>query len=99
MPYAMWLLERTGLAVAPGSAFGAAGEGFLRLSLTAPTRLVDEAADRLRFLGADGLRHPDRPAAPTPSGTILPVPQPARLVARGDAPAIAAPDDSLLGSL
>ena len=56
--YAAWLLERSGVAVAPGSGFGAAGEGFLRLSLTAPAADVEEAGERLRRLGAEGLRPP-----------------------------------------
>ena len=54
--FAAWLLERIGVALAPGSAFGAGGEGFLRLSLTAPTVNIDEAAARLRRLGSQGIR-------------------------------------------
>lgn len=56
--YATWLLERTGIALAPGSAFGAGGEGFLRMSLTAASAEVDEAADRLQGLGRAGLQPP-----------------------------------------
>ncbi len=52
--FSLWLLERTAVAVAPGIAFGAGGEGFVRLALAAPTATVEEAADRLRGLGPDG---------------------------------------------
>lgn len=75
--YAAWLLERTGIAVAPGSGFGAAGEGFLRVSLTAPEAEVEEAAERLRRLGREGLRLPAEPARPT--GAVRPVPAAAHL--------------------
>jgi aspartate/methionine/tyrosine aminotransferase len=66
--YAEWLLEQAGLALAPGSAFGAGGEGFLRLSLTAPTAEVEEAAARLRSLGPAGIRPPARGKAPAREG-------------------------------
>jgi aspartate/methionine/tyrosine aminotransferase len=42
------LLEETGIAVAPGSFFGKAGEGFIRVSATAPTVRIEEAARRLQ---------------------------------------------------
>ncbi len=42
--FALELLETTGVAVAPGSFFGAAGEGYVRISVTAPTSRVHEAA-------------------------------------------------------
>jgi len=46
--FALELLERTGVAVAPGSFFGPAGEGYVRLSVTAPTERVRAAMERLR---------------------------------------------------
>jgi LL-diaminopimelate aminotransferase len=46
--FALALLERTGVVVAPGSFFGPAGEGYVRLSVTAPTERVREAMERLR---------------------------------------------------
>jgi LL-diaminopimelate aminotransferase len=46
--FAQGLLERTGVAVAPGPFFGPAGEGYVRLSVTAPTERVREAMVRLR---------------------------------------------------
>jgi LL-diaminopimelate aminotransferase len=46
--FAQMLLEETGIAVAPGSFFGEAGEGFIRVSATAPTQRIEEAIRRLR---------------------------------------------------
>lgn len=45
--FALALLERTGVVLAPGSFFGPAGEGYVRLSVTAPTERVREAMSRL----------------------------------------------------
>jgi LL-diaminopimelate aminotransferase len=44
--FALALLRKTGVALAPGSFFGPAGEGFLRISVTAPTDRVKEAMKR-----------------------------------------------------
>jgi LL-diaminopimelate aminotransferase len=52
-PFARALLEETGVAVAPGTFFGPAGEGHVRISVTAHTEHVEEAMDRLvRWVGA-----------------------------------------------
>jgi LL-diaminopimelate aminotransferase len=54
-PFARGLLERTGVAVAPGPFFGSAGEGYVRLAVVAPTERVREAMVRLRgFVGSTG---------------------------------------------
>jgi LL-diaminopimelate aminotransferase len=45
--FARLLLARTGIAVAPGSFFGLAGEGFVRVSATASTPKIREAVRRL----------------------------------------------------
>jgi len=45
--FARALLYETGVAVAPGSFFGPGGEGYVRLSVTAPTTAVCDAAERL----------------------------------------------------
>lgn len=45
--FARMLLEETGIVVAPGSFFGPAGEGYIRVSATAPTKQIEEAAERL----------------------------------------------------
>ena len=41
------LLDRTGVFVAPGSGYGALGEGYVRLSLTVADDRLAEAMDRL----------------------------------------------------
>jgi len=46
--FALRLLQETGVALAPGSFFGPGGEGYLRLSVTAPTTKIQEATDRIR---------------------------------------------------
>jgi LL-diaminopimelate aminotransferase len=45
--FALALLRRTGVAVAPGSFFGSAGEGYVRLSVTTPADLIREAMKRI----------------------------------------------------
>jgi LL-diaminopimelate aminotransferase len=47
-PFALALLGEVGVSIAPGSFFGPAGEGCVRLSATAPTERIREAAERLR---------------------------------------------------
>jgi aspartate/methionine/tyrosine aminotransferase len=42
------VLNATGVALAPGSFFGPGGEGYVRISVTAPTQKIREAMDRLR---------------------------------------------------
>ncbi len=46
--FARALLEETGIAVAPGSFFGPGGEGFIRVSATAPTAQIEETRRRLQ---------------------------------------------------
>ena len=49
--FALALLQATGVAVAPGSFFGPGGEGYVRISVTAPTPKIGEAMERVqRFL-------------------------------------------------
>jgi len=48
--YALWLLDQTGIFVTPGSSYGSHGEGYLRLSLTAPDGWLEEAIARLARL-------------------------------------------------
>jgi len=42
------LLEAAEIAVAPGTGYGPAGEGFVRFSLTVPDDLIEEGVERLR---------------------------------------------------
>ena len=45
--FASALLERAHVSLTPGPVFGSNGEGFIRLSLTAPLEKVEEAMVRL----------------------------------------------------
>lgn len=45
--FTLALLAQTGVAVTPGPFFGPAGEGYVRLSVTAPTERIREAMKRL----------------------------------------------------
>jgi LL-diaminopimelate aminotransferase len=44
------MLEGAAVVVTPGAAYGAAGEGFVRMSLTVPDDRLDEAAERITRL-------------------------------------------------
>lgn len=44
------LLRKAGIAAAPGSGFGTRGEGYVRFSVTAPTRKIEEACERIERL-------------------------------------------------
>ncbi len=41
------ILEEAGVVVSPGPSFGPSGEGFVRISLTVPDELLEEAAGRI----------------------------------------------------
>jgi LL-diaminopimelate aminotransferase len=45
------LLSRTGIVATPGNGFGAAGEGYVRFSLTVDRARLAEAVDRIRSAG------------------------------------------------
>ena len=44
MEFALELVEKSGLLVTPGSAFGPSGEGFVRLALVQDEEVLKEAA-------------------------------------------------------
>jgi LL-diaminopimelate aminotransferase len=46
--FAEEVLERAGVVVSPGSAYGPNGEGFFRISLTVPDERLSEAIERMR---------------------------------------------------
>ncbi len=46
--FATRVLEQAKVVITPGSGFGQAGEGFIRMSLTVPTDRLREAVDRLK---------------------------------------------------
>jgi aspartate/methionine/tyrosine aminotransferase len=50
--FAAELLDRTQVAITPGTEFGPSGEGYLRFSLSAPGEQIEQALDRIhQFLG------------------------------------------------
>jgi len=59
--YAADVLETTGVCFSPGTFFGGGGEGYLRISLGAPTARVEEAMRRLKQW------HLTPPASPRPA--------------------------------
>jgi len=48
--YCEFVLERTGVVITPGGAYGPSGEGYFRISLTTPEDRLLEAVERLRGL-------------------------------------------------
>jgi LL-diaminopimelate aminotransferase len=50
--YCEHVLEQAAVAISPGGAYGAGGEGFFRISLTTPDERLLEAVERLRTLEA-----------------------------------------------
>lgn len=49
--FALSVLQRTGIVVTPGNAFGAGGEGYVRISLIADHSRMTEAVNRLKSAG------------------------------------------------
>ena len=48
--YCEFVLEKTGVVISPGGAYGPSGEGFFRISLTTPDDRLSEAVARLSAL-------------------------------------------------
>ncbi|MFJ7952829.1 aminotransferase class I/II-fold pyridoxal phosphate-dependent enzyme [Lysinibacillus sp. NPDC096418] len=48
--FAFKLIEKVGIVTVPGTAFGTAGQGYLRLALVQPKEVLQEAVDRLKGL-------------------------------------------------
>ena len=46
--FAELVLEEAAVVVSPGSMYGPSGEGFFRISLTAPDERITEAVERMR---------------------------------------------------
>lgn len=46
--FANWLFDKTGVFVTPGTNFGAAGEGYVRISLTVPEERIAAALQRMK---------------------------------------------------
>jgi len=53
--FAFHLLEHTGVAVTPGTNFGAGGEGYVRISLTVPDERLNEAVARMETVISAGI--------------------------------------------
>jgi aspartate/methionine/tyrosine aminotransferase len=52
--FAFELMEKEGVAVVPGDAFGKQGEGYVRMALVQPPHRLAEAADRIqKFLSTN----------------------------------------------
>jgi LL-diaminopimelate aminotransferase len=49
--FALRLLEKTGVVVTPGSAFGSEGEGYMRISLICSEDRMTEALNRMQEAG------------------------------------------------
>lgn len=49
--FVMELMEKTGMIVTPGSAFGALGEGYVRMALVHPVPVIEEAVEAIRKSG------------------------------------------------
>ena len=47
--FANWLFDKTGVLITPGSNFGSAGEGYVRISLTAPGERIKTAIERIKL--------------------------------------------------
>ncbi len=46
--FASWLFDETGVFLTPGTSFGEAGEGYVRISLTAPDERIATALERMK---------------------------------------------------
>lgn len=46
--FANWLFDKTGVLVTPGTNFGEAGEGYVRISMTAPEERIETALARMK---------------------------------------------------
>ncbi|MGH7194387.1 MAG: aminotransferase class I/II-fold pyridoxal phosphate-dependent enzyme, partial [Candidatus Saccharimonadales bacterium] len=71
MQFAMKLLEEADVAASPGSGFGPAGEGYLRMALVENENRLRQAVRQIgRCLGHEGKPHRAVAAAPAPIATV-----------------------------
>ncbi|KHE67133.1 aminotransferase class I/II-fold pyridoxal phosphate-dependent enzyme, partial [Halobacillus sp. BBL2006] len=52
--FAEFVLEKAGVILTPGTAFGQRGEGYIRISLSVPTTRLNEAVDRMKNMKRGG---------------------------------------------
>jgi LL-diaminopimelate aminotransferase len=45
-----WLFDKTGVYITPGTNFGNAGEGYVRISITAPAQRIATALQRMKHV-------------------------------------------------
>jgi alanine-synthesizing transaminase len=69
MDFGMMLLEKGNVAVSPGSGFGPAGEGFLRMSLVENEARLRQAVRQIKNCLRDAEASPQPAAAPQPAAT------------------------------
>jgi alanine-synthesizing transaminase len=70
MDFGMMLLEKGNVAVSPGSGFGPAGEGFLRMSLVENEERLKQAVRQIKNCLRDTeANYSTKPAAPQPAAT------------------------------
>ena len=77
MDFGMMLLEKGNVAVSPGSGFGPAGEGYLRMSLVENEARLRQAVRHIqRCLREEEARSSTNasPAAPSSSAATAPIP-------------------------
>jgi LL-diaminopimelate aminotransferase len=46
--FANWLFDKTGVFITPGTNFGNQGEGYVRISMTAPDERIETALKRMK---------------------------------------------------
>ena len=68
MDFAMRLLEEGNVAVSPGSGFGVAGEGFLRMSLVENEQRLRQAVRQIGKCTAAATTHESSPKSRLASG-------------------------------
>jgi len=47
--FANWLFDKTGVFITPGTNFGDAGEGYVRISMTSPGERIETALQRMKM--------------------------------------------------
>lgn len=55
MEFTNKILDQAGVIVTPGTAFGPSGEGYIRISLSVPTKRLDEVINRLKTIDLKGV--------------------------------------------
>lgn len=91
MDFAMMLLEQGNVAVSPGSGFGPAGEGYLRISLVENENRLRQAVRQIARCLEQKARELGWATATTPGSATGTAPSPAAATASAPAPATPSP--------